>query len=270
MPRPKGWKPKPKEVREPSEIIGGGELAKVGILPNETVTNESQPVIELHPSTIIRRLRSLAIKLGFKFAPYSTETEITAKINEFADSVPEPQEVLWYFTDPHDADMVVRAVDPQGNYEAALSLDGEFSFTKFTQPNLHNRRPGVKIAGDQRLDVTDIDDLIARLVALRDGADPILNDFSVHLANNKAKEDAEVLRQNSSEETQDDRDRDLIDKYASEYGLLMLDPLNRVYRLSQAFNLPTMYSDAEGSGQTKVAIPAYELRTNLIEHLHSL
>jgi len=236
--------------------------------PNETETVSELAIYATDAPTVLRRLRGFATRLGMKFAPYVPQEAIEAAVTQ-SDEIVEPH-TYWNFNDPNESDMVVRAVDPEGNWEAALSLDGEFSVCRFAQPNLYNRRPGMKIVGDQRLDVYDIDDLINRLVSMRDGADPILNEFGAYLADKKAKEDEALKAQSSNEPTPEEQDWTLIDKYAAEYGLMVVGREMRVYRLCQAFNLPTTYSDIETSGQTKVAKPHEELRSDLIGYLETL
>jgi hypothetical protein len=236
--------------------------------PNESESEASEPVVSVSDNqTVLRRLRGFATRLGLKFAPYIPQETIEAAVSQ-ADELTEPN-TYWHFNDPNDLDMVVRAVDPEGNWEAALSLDGEFSVCKFAQPNLYNRRAGMRIVGDQRLDVFDIDDLIARLVAMRDGADPVLNEFGAYLADKKAKEDKALKAQSSDEPTPEEQDWTLIDKYAAEYGLMVVGREMRVYRLCEALNLPICQRGPD-TGLTKIAKPHEELRADLIAHLETL
>ncbi len=140
-------------------------------------------------------------------------------------------------------------------------MNGAFQLVKSGPMNFLNRVHLQSGVGDQYLDVPDVDDLILRLIAFRDGADPILDEFGAYLCE---KAEAEKVRLSNGVPLVDP-DQDRIDAAAKEFGISNLTAEMTVFKLCEALGIPRFYKDSVS--QMNCAVPSLELRQDLLTHL---
>ena len=181
MPRPKGWKPKPKEVSQPNE-------------------SPVQEVTEDKPKLPFRKLWEIQKKLGAVIKDNFNREEMESEFERmgYVQDGPKCEDIDDYWTFPYRlaGKEPIQALDKAGDFSATVYPDGRAEIVKHTPPNRLSRVPGIRYA-DEVIKIDNLESFTASLYMLLNETDVIFDD-SVEAYN---KEQSEWLEKAQSMES---------------------------------------------------------------------
>lgn len=142
-------------------------------------------VFEIQPH--IRHARELAIKAGFNPPSYSTADEIYEILSKRGTPEYQEQEIKW----EHGASGI-KAIDRDGWWSMEITMDGNWSYTRYAPTNLHNRPHNPRSPQDATISGRDLDGFLETLAQFRDYADDAMDQMALSLREEKDSKDAEI------------------------------------------------------------------------------
>ena len=178
MPRPKGWKPKPKEPVQPA---GGVNEQTKPVIPSQLTESTKLP---------FRKLWELQQKYGAVVKDNFNREELESKLAEvgYVDEGPKVEYIndYWEFLSRNPGRGEISAVDKAGDFSATVFPDGRCEIIKHTAPNRLARVPGIRYA-DETIKIQNLEQFASMLTMLINETDLIF-DEAVETVNREQRE----------------------------------------------------------------------------------
>jgi hypothetical protein len=137
--------------------------------------------------THIRHARELAIRAGFNPPSHASADEIYETLSQRGIPEDQEQEIKW----EHGASGV-KAIDRDGWWSMEITMDGNWSYTRYAPTNLHNRPHNPRSPQDATISGRDLDGFLDTLIQFRDYADDAMDQMALSLREQKDASDAVI------------------------------------------------------------------------------